>query len=81
MPDDMELRCSHQCFDLLSISNSYYGINPGCAISSQYYNLEAALDVEEDQWEWFRPCMNEERFAALRERAKYFAPYRRQQNP
>ena len=81
MPDDMELRCSHQCFDLLSISNSYYGINPGCAISSQYYNLEAALDVEEDQWEWFRPCMNEDRFAALRERAKYFAPYRRQQNP
>lgn len=81
MPDDMELRCSHQCFDLLYVSNTCYGTCPGCEISSQYYNLELALNVEEDQWEWFRPYMNEDRFAALRERAKSFAPYRRGQNP
>ncbi|MBQ8511692.1 MAG: helix-turn-helix transcriptional regulator [Clostridia bacterium] len=77
IPEDTELRCSHYCFDLLYVGWNRFGLYNGGDMRSYHHNLMSALNVEEGQWEWFRPHMHEERFAALREKAKSFDPYRR----
>lgn len=74
LADNEELKCTHPSFDLLTVSNTTCIAGEGYSLRSQYINFYDALAVNEGQWEWFHPYMNEERFRALFERVKNVAP-------